>query len=62
LTQKAAPDILSEPGPPGQCRKVPYEGPTAPDAVGPFYFLPGVRILYHVWGESARYSVRVIIL
>jgi hypothetical protein len=30
------------------------KGPTAPDAVGPFYFLLGVWVLYHVWGESAR--------
>jgi hypothetical protein len=27
-----------------------------------FIFLPGVWVLYHVWGESARYSVMVIIL
>ena len=43
-----------EPGLPGPSRKGAYEGPTAPDAVGPFIFLLGVGVLYHVWGESAR--------
>jgi hypothetical protein len=54
LTQKAAPGILSEPGLPGHHRKVAYEGPTARDAVGPFFFPTGTWVLYHVWGESAR--------
>jgi hypothetical protein len=41
-----------EPGPPGQCRKVPYEGPNVPYAVGPFYFPTGcVGIISRVGGE-----------